>query len=117
MNLTPLPPLNLPAYVNYCTDGLIASFLTLRPGSALKESGQMAQQRRRIKHTQTFEERLEEEAQKFRLAAAEQPAGSMARELLLRRAQKIEAASQINQWLKIRPDADAGDERRAARSK
>jgi len=77
----------------------------------------MAQQRRRIKHTQTFEERLEEEAQKFRLAAAEQPAGSMARELLLRRAQKIEAASQINQWLKIRPDADAGDERRAARSK
>jgi hypothetical protein len=62
----------------------------------------MAQQRRRIKHTQTFEERLEEEAQKYREAAAQQPPGSMARELLLRRAQKIETASHINQWLKVR---------------
>jgi hypothetical protein len=62
----------------------------------------MAQQRRRIKHTQTFEERLEEEAQKYREAAAQQPPGSMARELLLRRAQKIEAASHLNQWLKVR---------------
>ena len=52
----------------------------------------MVQQRKRIKHTQTFEERLEEEAHKYREAAARQPPGSMARELLLRRAQKIETA-------------------------
>lgn len=75
----------------------------------------MAQRRRHIKHTQTFEERLEEEAHKFREAAEQQPAGSMARELLLRRAQKIEAASQISQWLKIR--RHAGDERDSIRSK
>ena len=75
----------------------------------------MAQQRRRVKHTQTFEERLEEEARKFRLAAEQQPPGSMARELLLRRAQKIESASQINQWLKIR--RPVGDESASVRSK
>jgi hypothetical protein len=70
----------------------------------------MAQQRRRIKHTQTFEERLEEEAHKFREAAEQQPPGSMARELLLRRAQKIESAFHINQWLKIRrPASSEGD--------
>ena len=75
----------------------------------------MAQQRRRVKHTQTFEERLEEEAHKFRAAAEQQPPGSMARELLLRRAQKLESAAQINQWLKIR--RPAGDESASVRSK
>lgn len=65
----------------------------------------MAQQRKRIKHTQTFEERLEEEAHKFREAAEQQPPGSMARELLLRRAQKIEATSHLTQWLKVRQPA------------
>lgn len=75
----------------------------------------MAQRRRRIKHTQTFEERLEQEANKFRAAAEEQPPGSLARELLLRRAQKIEAASHVNQWLKIRQPA--GGEPASVRSK
>jgi hypothetical protein len=52
---------------------------------------------RRIKHKATFEERLAEEAQ--RAAAEEQPAGSMARELLLRRARQAETASRMNEWL------------------
>jgi hypothetical protein len=69
----------------------------------------MAQQRKRIKQTQTFEERLVEEAQKYKEAAAQQPPGSMARELLLRRAQKIEAASHVNQWLKVRPPGSEQD--------
>jgi hypothetical protein len=69
-----------------------------------KGSGQMAHQRTRINHIKTFAERLEEEAHKFRDAAEQQPPGSMARELLLRRAQMIEA-SQVNPWLKIRRPA------------
>ena len=59
----------------------------------------MVQTRRRIKHTATFEERLAEEALRFKEAAEEQPAGSMARELLLRRAQLAETASRMNRWL------------------
>jgi len=35
----------------------------------------MAQQRRRVKHTPTVEERLAEEAQKFKVAAEQQPPG------------------------------------------
>jgi hypothetical protein len=46
----------------------------------------MAKQRKRVKHTATFEERLGEEAIKFKDAAEKQPPGSTARELLLRRA-------------------------------
>ncbi len=46
----------------------------------------MKQRRRRIKHTTTFEERLAEEAIKFKEAANEQPPDSFARDLLLRRA-------------------------------
>lgn len=69
----------------------------------------MAQQRKHIKHTQTSRERLAEEAQKYREAAAQQPPGSMARELLLRRAQKIEAASHLNQWLKVRQPGSTQD--------
>lgn len=65
----------------------------------------MAHQRTGIAHTQTFAERLEQEAHKFREAAEQQPPGSMARELLLRRAQKIEA-SHVNPWLKIRRPSD-----------
>jgi hypothetical protein len=42
---------------------------------------------------------LAEEAQKFREAAEQQPPGSMARELLLRRARQAETASHINEWL------------------
>lgn len=59
----------------------------------------MAQKRRRVKHVETFEERLAKEAAKFRAAAEEQPAGSTARELLLRRARQAEAASNMNRWL------------------
>lgn len=57
-------------------------------------------QRRRIKHTVTFEEKLAEEAIKFKEAAEKQPIGSFARELLLRRARQAETASHINHWLR-----------------
>ena len=59
----------------------------------------MSQQRRRFKHTQTFEERLAEEAERFRKAAEELPQGT-ARELLLRRARQAETASHLNAWLR-----------------
>jgi hypothetical protein len=59
----------------------------------------MPQQRRRIKHSGTFEERLAEEAERFRKAAEEAPPG-MARELLLRRARQAETASHMNDWLR-----------------
>jgi hypothetical protein len=55
--------------------------------------------RRRVKHEKTFAERLTEEAQKFREAAAAASPG-MARELLLKRARKAETALDINEWLK-----------------
>ncbi|MET3840988.1 hypothetical protein [Bradyrhizobium sp. OAE829] len=61
----------------------------------------MAQVRRRIKHKTTFEERLAEEAERFRRAAEKQPVGSAARELLLHRACQAEAASHMNDWLKL----------------
>ena len=56
-------------------------------------------QRRRFGHNKTFEERLTEEAVKFKEAAEKQPLGSTARELLLRRARQAETASHINNWL------------------
>jgi len=59
----------------------------------------MAQQRKRIKHKTTFEERLAEEARLFKAAAENQPPGSTARELLLRRARQAETASRMNEWL------------------
>jgi hypothetical protein len=59
----------------------------------------MAQQRRRVKHETTFEERLAEEAIKFKEGAEKQPPGSTGRERLLRRAQQAETASHINHWL------------------
>ena len=59
----------------------------------------MVQKRRRVKHTATFDERLAEEAKKFKLAAEQQPSGSTARELLLRRARQAETALHINKWL------------------
>jgi hypothetical protein len=55
--------------------------------------------RRRIKHKTTFEERLAEEARRFKEAAEQQPPGSKARELLLRRARQAETASRMNDWL------------------
>jgi hypothetical protein len=59
----------------------------------------MPQQRRRIKHEKTFQERLAEEAQRFKEAAEKLPSGSHARYLLLRRARQAETASHINEWL------------------
>jgi|HubBroStandDraft_5_1064220.scaffolds.fasta_scaffold311340_1 hypothetical protein len=55
-------------------------------------------QRRRFKHTATFEERLAEEAARFRKAANEATPG-MARELLLKRARQADTASHMSEWL------------------
>jgi hypothetical protein len=60
----------------------------------------MTKQGRRVKHIATFEERLAQEAIKFKEAADRQPNGSKARELLLRRARQNETASHINEWLR-----------------
>jgi hypothetical protein len=59
----------------------------------------MAQQRKRINHKTTFEERLAEEARRFKAAAEEQPPGSTGRELLLRWARQAETALRVNDWL------------------
>jgi hypothetical protein len=56
-------------------------------------------QRKHIQHKSTFEQRLVVEAQRFKQAAEEQPPGSMARELLLRRARQAETALHVNDWL------------------
>jgi hypothetical protein len=56
----------------------------------------MAMRRQRIKQTATFEERLAEEARRFKEEAEKLPPGSMARDLLLRRARQAETASHIN---------------------
>ena len=50
----------------------------------------MVQQRKRVRHTETFEERLSKEAVKFKEAADKLPPGSFARELLLRRVTQAE---------------------------
>jgi hypothetical protein len=55
--------------------------------------------RRRVKHTKTFQERLAEEALRLREAAGKLPPGSDAQEILLRRARQAETASHINEWL------------------
>jgi hypothetical protein len=60
----------------------------------------MGNQRRRVKHETSFEGRLAEEAKRFRAAAEQQPHGSQARELLLRRARQAETASHMSGWLK-----------------
>jgi hypothetical protein len=59
-----------------------------------------AMQRRRIMHTTTFEERLAEEARRFKEAAEKEAPGSMARELLLRRARQAETGSHMSEWLR-----------------
>jgi hypothetical protein len=59
----------------------------------------MAQRRRRVQHTASFEERLADEARRFRDAAEVEAPGSLARELLLRRARQAETAAHINEWL------------------
>ena len=57
-------------------------------------------ERPRIKHKRSFEERMAEEAERFRKAAEDQPPGSTARELLLRRARQAETASHMSDWLR-----------------
>jgi hypothetical protein len=54
---------------------------------------------RRIENELTFKQRLAAEAQQFKEAAEKERPGTMARELLLRRAQQAETASRINEWL------------------
>ena len=56
--------------------------------------------RRRVKHTVSFEERLAEEARKFKEAAEKEPPGSLSRELLFRRSRQAETASHMNDWLR-----------------
>jgi hypothetical protein len=59
----------------------------------------MARQRKSTKQRITLDERLAEEARRFREAAEKQPPGTLARELLLRRARQAETASHMNNWL------------------
>jgi hypothetical protein len=54
--------------------------------------------KRRAMHIKTFQERLVEEAQRFR-EEAEKLAPGLARELLLRRARQAESASHMQDWL------------------
>lgn len=54
---------------------------------------------RRIFNKLTFEQRLVEEAKRFREAAEREHPGSTARELLLRRARQAETASHISEWV------------------
>ena len=61
--------------------------------------GPRMQKRRRVKHEKSFEERLADEALRFREAAKAAPPG-LARELLLRRARQAESAVHMNEWLK-----------------
>jgi hypothetical protein len=63
-------------------------------------------QHRRSKRATTFEELLAKEAQGFKQAAEKEPPGSMARQLLLRRARQAETASHISEWLSS-PSASA----------
>jgi hypothetical protein len=55
-------------------------------------------QRRRIKHTASFEERLAQEALRLREEAKSLPPG-LERDQLIRRARQAETASRMNQWL------------------
>ena len=72
----------------------------------------MPQQRRRIKHEKTFQERLADEARRFKEAAEKLPPGILAQELLLRRARQAETASHIDEWLTspgLQPPKALGD--------
>jgi hypothetical protein len=55
--------------------------------------------RKSVKHIKSFEQRLAEEAIKFKEAAKREVPGSLAAELLLRRARQAETALHINGWL------------------
>jgi hypothetical protein len=55
-------------------------------------------QRRRFKHTLTFPERLDQEAERLRTEAEKLPPG-VERDELVRKARQAETASHINEWL------------------
>lgn len=88
----------LPSSVGYRADGKVQSDLNVVE-LGLKPAVQMVQQRKRVRHRDTFEERLSKEAAKFKEAADKLPPGSFARELLLRRVAQAETASNIDKWL------------------
>jgi hypothetical protein len=88
----------LPSSVGYRADGKVQSDLNVVE-LGLKPAVQMVQQRKRVRHRDTFEERLSKEAGKFKEAADKLPPGSFAREMLLRRVAQAETASNIDKWL------------------
>jgi hypothetical protein len=55
-------------------------------------------ERRRIKHTISFDERLADQARRLRKQAKTLPPGGV-RDDLIRRARQTETASRINEWL------------------
>ena len=55
-------------------------------------------QRQRFKHTSSFEERLADQAQRFREQAKTLPPG-IERDELMRKARQAEAASHLSQWV------------------
>ena len=55
-------------------------------------------ERRRIKHTISFDERLADQARHLREQATTLPPGGV-RDDLIRRARQTETASRINEWL------------------
>src|SRR5206468_8098410 len=84
-------------FVGYRTDNMKRATCNLQ---RKRKGDPTAMQRKRVNHTATFQERLAEEAIRFKEAAEKQPFGSTARELLLRRARQAETASHINNWLR-----------------
>ena len=58
----------------------------------------MTIKRHRVKHEKTFQQRLAEEAARFKELADQSPPGTQ-RELYLRRARQAETASHIDHWL------------------
>jgi hypothetical protein len=56
------------------------------------------EQRRRFKHQQSFEQRLENEAMRLRSEARGVPPG-IDRDRLIRRARQAETASHMSEWL------------------
>ena len=56
-------------------------------------------ERRRVKHIQSLEDRLAEEAKRLREKAKSLPPGA-ARETLLRKARQAETGSHISEWLR-----------------
>ena len=55
-------------------------------------------ERRRIKHTATVEQRLAAEAQRLKIEAGELPEGK-ARDDMMRKARQTETASHMSEWL------------------